>query len=92
MNKQSEDRKASKKKQTDLHGEMPFRTMPVQDSIHKHQNPFTSHLWSENEEQRYVGYLCENDPYEANAFEVLRARWIADSKKLYGDFSYALAD
>ena len=22
----------------------------------------------------------------------MRARWIADSKKLYGDFSYALAD
>ena len=28
----------------------------------------------------------ENDPYEANNFEVLRSKWIEDSKKLYGDF------
>ena len=33
-----------------------------------------------------VGFLAENDPYEANAFEVLRSKWIDDSKKLYGDF------
>ena len=33
-----------------------------------------------------VGYLAENDPYEASAFEVLRAKWIQDSKKIYGDF------
>lgn len=33
-----------------------------------------------------VGFLSENDPYEANSFEVLRSKWIEDSKKLYGDF------
>jgi len=49
-------------------------------------------LWSNNEEQRHVGFLSENDPYEANAFEVLRARWINDSKKLYGDFITSKAD
>ena len=32
------------------------------------------------------GFISENDPYEANAFEVLRSKWIQDSKKLYGDF------
>lgn len=32
------------------------------------------------------GFLFENDPFEANSFEVLRAKWIDDSKKLYGDF------
>lgn len=36
--------------------------------------------------QAVVGYLAENDPYEASAFEVLRAKWIQDSKKIYGDF------
>jgi len=52
----------------------------------KHQNPFPSALWGLNDEQRHIGFLSENDPYEANAFEVLRSRWINDSKKLYGDF------
>jgi len=33
-----------------------------------------------------VGFLSESDPYEANSFEVLRSKWIEDSKKLYGDF------
>ena len=28
----------------------------------------------------------EGDPYEASSFEVLRAKWIEDSKKIYGDF------
>mmetsp|Transcript_16073 Transcript_16073/g.20376 ORF Transcript_16073/g.20376 Transcript_16073/m.20376 type:complete len:141 (+) Transcript_16073:563-985(+) len=60
--------------------------MPTKEVIFKHANPFTSHLWSTSEEQRHIGYLSENDPYEASAFEVLRARWINDSKKLYGDF------
>ena len=36
-----------------------------------------------------IGFLCENDPYEANSFEVLRSKWIEDSKKLYGDFTQA---
>lgn len=33
-----------------------------------------------------IGFLSENDPYEANSFEVLRSKWIEDSKKIYGDF------
>jgi len=33
-----------------------------------------------------IGYLMEGDPYEASSFEVLRAKWIEDSKKIYGDF------
>ena len=49
-------------------------------------------MWGKNDEQRYIGFLSENDPYEANAFEVLRARWINDSKKLYGDFVTSQAD
>ena len=34
-----------------------------------------------------IGFLSEGDPYEASAFEVLRSKWIEDSKKLYGDFN-----
>ena len=49
-------------------------------------------MWSQNDEQRHIGFLCEGDPYEANAFEVLRARWINDSKKLYGDFITSAGD
>jgi len=36
-----------------------------------------------------VGFLSENDPYEASGFEVLRSKWIDDSKKLYGEFKPA---
>jgi hypothetical protein len=36
-----------------------------------------------------VGYLAENDPYEASSYDVLRAKWLEDSKKLYGDFIQA---
>ena len=36
--------------------------------------------------------MSEDDPYEANAFEVLRAKWINDSKMLYGDFKFAQGD
>ena len=75
-----------------MHKGMPFRSHPLQDAIHKHQNPFGSYLWGQTEEQKYIGFLCEGDPYEANAFEVLRARWINDSKKLYGDFVTSQAD
>lgn len=39
-----------------------------------------------------IGFLSEDDPYEANAFEVLRAKWINDSKMLYGDFKSSQAD
>ena len=44
-------------------------------------------MWTKDDEQNTIGFLSENDPYEANAFEVLRARWINDSKKLYGEFN-----
>ena len=33
-----------------------------------------------------VGFLSEGDPYEATSFEVLRAKWILDALKLFGDF------
>ena len=86
LEQSSKDRQNSDAIIEKLHGSKPFLSQPKQDHIYKHQNPFGSYLWDKNEEQKYVGFLSENDPYEANAFEVLRARWINDSKKLYGDF------
>lgn len=47
---------------------------------------FISHEWSKDDENLTVGFLSAGDPYEANAFEILRAKWVNDSKKLYGDF------
>jgi len=37
-----------------------------------------------------IGYLSQGDPFEASSFEVLRSRWIEDSKKLYGDFATSM--
>lgn len=67
------------------HGQI-FKSQPNVEQKFKHQNVFPSYLWNKDDENLTIGFLSENDPYEANAFEVLRARWIADSKKLYGDF------
>jgi len=33
--------------------------------------------------------MGEVDPYEVNKFEMLRAKWLSDSKMLYGDFKPA---
>ena len=78
-------------------GKIPFNNMPSQEIRLKHQRVF----WSKDDQaiqygkprkanyQHEVsadGFISENDPYEANAFEVLRSKWIQDSKKLYGDF------
>lgn len=51
-----------------------------------HPKSFKEQDLTKNPETSCIGFLSENDPYEANAFEVLRSKWIEDSKKLYGDF------
>lgn len=62
---------------------------PQKQLKHKHQNIFEGKRGMESLSQAVVGYLAENDPYEASAFEVLRAKWILDSKKIYGDFIHS---
>ena len=55
----------------------------------RHQNVFLSKndpSLVDHTKVSIIGFLSENDPYEANQFEVLRSKWIEDSKKLYGDF------
>lgn len=69
-----------------VHKENKFYSNPNVTLKFKHENVFPSYLWTKDDENLRIGFLSENDPYEANAFEVLRARWISDSKKLYGDF------
>ncbi len=34
-------------------------------------------------------FYGEDDPYEASKFEILREKWLSDSKILYGDFKPA---
>ena len=58
---------------------------PKRPAALKHQ----SHFQSLSYDSLAIGFLCEDDPYEANAFEMLRAKWINDSKMLYGDFKFA---
>lgn len=69
-----------------IHDKHPFYSHPQRENKHKHQNVFIGANSEELLKPSHVGYLAENDPYEANAFEVLRSKWINDSKKLYGDF------
>ena len=38
-----------------------------------------------------IGFLSEGDPYEATSFEVLRAKWMLDALKLFGDFKTSQA-
>ena len=84
-------RKDQVKKQNDVHGLAPFLLIPSRQKPHKHESYFQS-LQFQPYESIAVGFLSEDDPYEANAFEVLRAKWINDSKMLYGDFKFAQGD
>ena len=70
---------------------MPFRTMPIKPLPLKHHSYFQSNDFLPYDSVA-IGFLSEDDPYEANAFEVLRAKWISDSKMLYGDFKFAQGD
>lgn len=65
--------------------------MPKRATAHKHESEFQS-LNFQPYNSVAIGFLSEDDPYEANAFEVLRAKWINDSKMLYGDFKFSQAD
>ena len=88
IEEQKKDRQEKKNKQLNVHGDAPFITMPKNQISHKHISPFQSALYGPGDGVA-IGFLSEDDPYEANAFEVLRAKWISDSKMLYGDFKYS---
>lgn len=77
--------------QKKVHAEQPFKAMPQRSVPLRHESYFQSLDYLPYNSVA-VGFLSEDDPYEANAFEVLRAKWISDSKMLYGDFKFAQAD
>ncbi len=68
----------------DVHKE-PFLTVPTRSLPHKHESYFQSKQFMPFESVA-VGFLSEGDPYEATSFEVLRAKWMLDALKLFGDF------
>ncbi len=47
----------------------------------KYQNPF-----NEQDKEYLFPFLGEEDPYEAAKEEVLRTKWVEESKKLKGEF------
>ena len=75
------DKKEWKEKHDEVHGEHSmFLYNPHRPKALPHNSEFQS------AENITIGFLSQNDPYEANAFEILRAKWINDSKMLYGEF------
>jgi len=85
----SKRRMESEAKRDDVHGNQYFKGNPVNNKYrepHKHISCFNSDQFRPYDASQAVGFLSEDDPYEASSFEVLRAKWIQDSKKLYGEF------
>lgn len=78
-------RKENKLKQEELHGKAPFLNNPVKGKPLKHYSDFNSLEYG----NLTIGFLSEDDPYDANVFEMLRNKWINDSKMLFGDFKFA---
>ena len=54
----------------------------------KHLSPFDSSCGK----GMMVSFLYNDDPYESTKLEVMKYRWLEDSKILYGDFRPAHPD
>ena len=80
LDNQRQEKLKSKKKQKDLHGDKGFYPVSSK-SKGKYENPF-----NENDKEYLYPFLNEEDPYEAAKDEVLRHKWIEESKYLYGEF------
>ena len=74
-----QDVKSRDSKIRTMHGSY-FNPSQVKPTL-KYEYPFLGR----NEVHTYT-FLSANDPYEATINERMRARWIAESKILYGDF------
>mmetsp|Transcript_16383 Transcript_16383/g.27739 ORF Transcript_16383/g.27739 Transcript_16383/m.27739 type:complete len:187 (-) Transcript_16383:28-588(-) len=70
---------------------MPFINNPQIKLPLKHESYFQSNNYLPYEKTA-IGFLSEDDPYDANIFEVLRCKWITDSKMLHGNFKFSQAD
>lgn len=67
-----------------MHGLIPFYTNPKKPLPPKHISEFGPRTMK----SLPIGsdLFAEEDPYEASKFEILRQKWLDDSKILYGDF------
>lgn len=80
LEQQKKDKAEKKKKQKDVHGDKEFLPA-IPKPKGKYENPFNA------EDKEYLfPFLNEEDPYEAAKDEVLRYKWIEESKNLYGEF------
>lgn len=77
---QRKEKAESKAKQKALHGDKDFYPV-VPKPKGKYENPF-----NETDKEYLFPFLSEEDPYEAAKDEVLRHKWIEESKNLYGEF------
>lgn len=77
---QKKDKQESKEKQKALHGGKDFYPVAPHPKG-KYENPF-----NEKDKDYLFPFLSEEDPYEAAKDEVLRHKWIEESKNLYGEF------
>jgi hypothetical protein len=92
---QSNRRKENVAKREDIHNKEIWKGNPINLKYrlpHKHISCFHSDQFYPYDASQAVGFLSEDDPYEASSFEVLRAKWINDSKMLNGEFFSAQAD
>ncbi|CDW90631.1 UNKNOWN [Stylonychia lemnae] len=74
-------------KQLEVHGKVPFYSQPNIQLLPKHISAFQS--TSGPDMQAASTFYGEDDPYEATKFEILREKWLSDSKILYGEFKPA---
>ena len=75
--------KERKERQEALHKDKPFRPAPPKQAA-KYENPF-----QEGDTDYLHPFLGEEDPYEAAKDEVLREKWVEETKYLNGDFKPA---
>jgi hypothetical protein len=79
LDKMKTDKQDQKDKQLKVHKD-DFK--PTSNKVKgKHENPF-----KEGDNDYLFPFLREDDPYEAAKDEVLRHKWIEESKNLYGEF------
>ena len=77
LEKERKERQDARQRMVDLHGE-DFKVIKVKKQL-KHEPML-------GEDDRLHELLKEDDPYEQTVEEVMRNKWIEESKKLYGDF------
>jgi hypothetical protein len=64
-----------------VHGQTVFKSHPKKEAIPKHVSPFAVNDLTVNQD-----YFADEDPYESTKFEMLKAKWLHDSRILYGEF------